>query len=289
MPQRNLAPGDLVLSSASVENPPFDELLEIAEAGGYAGVTLWPSVYHPRFQSDMSLEQMQHRLDDSPLAVCDMDALVAWVGSGDPGGPYFEEPPETELFELGEALGAQYVNVLLHGTDSDVTEAEAAEIVAGVVERAERHGLWPHLEFSRNRPVGRDLPSSVRIAQLAAAGRVGVLVDTWHVHFGDGSFDDLARADGRAITGFQINDVPAVPPEDLGYATRYARLAPGEGCLDLVGILASLEAIHSPAPISIEVFDAPRVKELGARAFACYLADAVRDLCRRAQHSAGDQ
>jgi sugar phosphate isomerase/epimerase len=288
MPRRNLAPGDLVLSSATVENPPFDELLEIAEAGGYAGVTLWPSIYHPRFQSDMSLEDMQQRLDDSPLVVCDMDALVAWVGSGDPGGPYFEEPPERELFELGEALGAQYVNILLHGTDSDLSEADAAEVVASVIERAERHGLWPHLEFSRNRPVGRDLPSTLRIAQLAGAGRVGVLVDTWHIHFGDGSFDDLARADGAAITGFQINDAPAVPPEDLGYATRYARLTPGEGSLDLVGILASLDAIESPAPISIEVFDAPRVKKLGARAFACQLADTVRDLQRRAEQGASD-
>ncbi|MCE2392496.1 MAG: sugar phosphate isomerase/epimerase [Proteobacteria bacterium] len=274
-------PDDLVLSSGTVENPPIDELAGAAAAGGYAGVTLWPSDYHPGRRHGEPPGQIRAKLEDRGLYVQDVDAHIAWVGPNDPGPPYMEEIPERETFELAEAVGARGVNVLLHGLGPADLDA-SAEVFAGVCDRAAEHGLRAHLEFSRNRVYGRDLPEAAEIARATGRPNAGLMLDVWHVHFGRGSFADLEKVDGERITGVQLSDVPHQPPENLGYATRYARLAPGEGALDLVGFLSALRAGGCRAPLSLEVFDAPRAESRGTAGFARDLAEATRRLQNQA-------
>ena len=92
----------------------------------------------------------------------------------------------------------------------------------------------------------------------------------------------LDEIPGALVTGVQLSDVPSEPPTDLAYATRYQRLAPGEGALDLVGLLQTLRRIGCRAPLAVEVFDAERVAQLGCSGFARFLADLVRGLQHRA-------
>ena len=275
-------PDDLVLSSGTLENPPIEELADAAVAGGYAGVTLWPIAYHPDRPRGRPPQEIRARLEDRGLYVQDVDAHIVWVGPEDPGPPYMEELPERETLELAEAVGARGVNVLLHGlgpADLDTS----AEVFAGVCDRAAEHGLRAHLEFSRNRVYGRDLPEAAEIARATGRPNAGLMLDVWHVHFGRGSFADLEKVDGELITGVQLSDVPHQPPEDLGHATRYARLAPGEGALDLVEFLRALSTGGCRAPLSLEVFDAPRVESRGGAGFARDLAEATRRLQAQAK------
>ena len=275
-----LGPADLVLSSGTLENPSFGELVAAAVAGGYKGISLWPGAYVPLQRAGLSLGEMRFMLADSGLVLWDVDAIVAWVGPDDPGPPYLEESPEAELFEIAAELGARYVNVLLHGRQEASVDASAA-VLSGVCERAAAFGLRAHIEFSRNRVV-RDIPAAAETVRATGREDTGLLVDAWHVHFGPGSFEDLVAIPGALVTGVQLNDVPAEPPTDLAYATRHQRLAPGEGALDLVGLLQTLGRIGSRAPLAVEVFDADRVERLGCSGFARFLADCVRGLQQRA-------
>ena len=275
-------PDDLVLSSGAVENPPLEELADAAVAGGYAGVTLWPSAYHPGRPRGEPPGDIRAKLEDRGLYVQDVDAHIAWVGPDDPGPPYMEEVPGRETFELAEAVGARGVNALLHGRGPADLDA-AAEVFAGVCDRAAEHGLQAHLEFSRNRVYGRDLVEAAEVARATGRPNAGLMLDVWHVHFGPGSFADLERIDGSLVTGVQLSDVPREKPENLAYATRYARLAPGEGALDLVDFLRALRASGCRAPLSLEVFDAPRTERLGPATFARDLADATRRLQAQAR------
>jgi sugar phosphate isomerase/epimerase len=52
----------------------------------------------------------------------------------------------------------------------------------------------------------------------------------------------------------QINDAPAEPQPDLMHETMNARLLPGAGDFDLIGMIRTLEQIGSAAPIGVEVF-----------------------------------
>lgn len=262
-----------------VDNPPLPQLIDAALAGGYAGLTLWPAAYHPACPAGPSaaaLPALRDGLADSGLVAWDVDAAVVWAGPGDPGPPYFEEAPERCVFELAEAIGARGVNVLLvaapETADDDLTAA-----FAGVCDRAAEHGLQVHLEFSRARK-----PHAVTGAArlVAAAGRAngGLMLDAWHLHWGAGSVAELAQLPGSLVTGVQLCDAPAQEPVDFAHATRHERLVPGRGTADPGRLLAELRRIGCRAPVTLEAFDSARVAHIGARAFACELADATRAL-----------
>lgn len=272
----DLGPRDLVLSSGMLENPPLEILLEAAQRGGYAGVTLWPGHYHPSQRSGPSIPQMRRMLDDSGLVLQDLDALVSWVGPDDPGGPYHEEAPEAEIFEFAEGLGAHGVNVLQVGPRG-VSEQACAEALAGVCERATRVGLLTYLEFSRGRPTP-DLPSAARVVEASGCKQARLTIDTWHVQHGPGSFADLAAVTAGRIGSVQLSDAPAQPPADLAHASRHQRLVPGEGIINHADVLRQLDALGSRSPLTLEVFDASRVERLGPAGFALQAANAVRAL-----------
>ena len=275
-----LGPADLILSSGTLENPPFAELVAAAVAGDYMGISLWPGPYAQHGRAELSLRDMRSMLGDNGLVLWDVDAVVAWVGPDDPGPPYLEECPEAELFEIASELSARFVNVLLHGREKAPVDAAAA-VLSDVCERAATFGLRVHTEFSRNRVV-RDILAAAEVIRATGRDDAGLVVDAWHVHFGPGSFADLAEIPGALVTGVQINDVPSKPPDDLDFATRHQRVVPGEGALDLVGMLRTLRRIECRAPLTVEVFEAERVEQLGCSGYARHLADSVRDLQQRA-------
>lgn len=280
MDAHTLGPSDLVLSSGTLMNPPFAELVAAAVAGSYQGISLWPGAYAPGRQPGVSLGDMRAMLADNGLVLWDVDAIVAWVGPDDPGPPYLEESPESVLLEIAAELSARYVNVLLHGRGQAPVDAAAA-VLSGVCERAAAHGLRAHMEFSRNRVI-RDIPSAAEVVRATGRDDAGLLVDAWHVHFGPGSFADLEEIPGSLVTGVQLNDAPSEPPVDLAFATRHQRLVPGEGAMDLVGLLRTLGRIGCRAPLTVEVFDADRLGQLGCSGYARLLADSVRGLQQRA-------
>jgi 4-hydroxyphenylpyruvate dioxygenase len=104
------------------------------------------------------------------------------------------------------------------------------------------------------------------------------MIDAWHVHWGSGSYADLAALPGARITGVQLCDAPAKEPENYGYATRHQRVAPGRGAADLPLLLTMLRDIGSAAPICLEVFDTPEVERIGPVAWACEMANTTRSL-----------
>jgi sugar phosphate isomerase/epimerase len=271
-----LGPRDLVLSSGVLGNPDLEDLLAAAQAGGYRGLALWPGDYHPALREGPSIPEMRRMIDDSGIVLWDLDALVAWVGPDDPGSPYYEEAVEAQIFELADGLGAHGVNMLLAG-DPCASLEQAVGVVAGVAERAAEHGLVTHLEFSRNRCTP-DIPSAARLVEAVGRDDLGLMLDAWHVHWGPGSFADVEELAGERVSGVQLNDAPAREPDDLGWATRYQRGVPGEGVMDLSGLLKSLEDIGCRAPLCIEVFDSRRLERLGVTEFARLLADATRQL-----------
>ena len=254
--------GSLVLTGSSLGSPPFRELVEAAAGGGFAGLSLWPVPSYQRARGEgWSDADLRALLSDQGLAVNDVDARIAWVGAGDPGPPYREEPSERELFEAAEALGASACNVLLVGphpvlrAPGAATPVDAAaEVFAGICERAAAHGLVVYLEFSAGSAV-RDTATALAVVERAGRRNGGVLLDTWHCHYTGTTLADLRRLPGERVLAVQASDVPAAPPPDLAWATRRGRLVPGEGVFDWIGFLRVLREIGSPAPLTVEVLN----------------------------------
>ena len=271
-----LGPKDLLLSSGTIGNPSVEELVRAAQAGGYAGIVLWPGAYLARDEVASDLASLRSRIEDAGLVLQDLDAVVVWAGPDDPGAPYYEEAEEHKTYAMADALGARGVNSMINSLP-DLPEDAAIEAFAGICDRAAEHGLAVHLEFSRSR-TPCDIESAIRVVEGADRPNGGLMVDAWHVHWGPGAFEDLRRVDPGRVTGVQLCDAPADEPGDYGRATRHHRLLPGEGVAGIGQLLQILEGIGSQAPLCIEAFHTERVGQIGAVEYAREMADAARRL-----------
>lgn len=270
-----LSGGDLAVTSSSLGNPPFAELVDVAASAGFAALSIWPSHDHVRGHHDgLSDRQMVALLDRAAMRVTTVDCTVVWAGSDDPGGPYFEEPPLEELLEAAEAFGARLANMLVIG-QRGVRMEEAAKAVAARCDELAEHGLSAMIEFCAG-TLARDLERARTIVDLAGSENLGLLVDTWHVHFGAAQPSGLATTPPGLFLGLQLNDGPEERPADYAHATRYRRLAPGEGAADLVGIIRALRSAGAHCPVTVEVFDQERLERMGRQRWAELLATSAR-------------
>ena len=265
----------LGITASTLGSPPLRELVDAMVKADLRVLSFWPAATYQRARADgWSDGDMRALLDDNGISVHDADAWVAWVGDDDPGGPYFEETTPDQVLAAAQALGAPYVNVLLTGRRANVTVDGAAEVLAGVCDRAAEHGLGITVEFATRSAVN-DIATASAVIERCGRVNVGICMDTWAFHFGTCGLDALAEAVPRILT-LQLDDAPAERPDDFGHATRYHRLVPGDGAIDYRGIFGALAAGNSTAPVILEVFNDDLLARHGVEGFARHLADATR-------------
>lgn len=152
------------------------------------------------------------------------------------------------FLETAARLEAQ--QVLVAGNDDNVSRS--ADNLAQLAQAGERYGLTMNLE-----PMPWTAIRTIADARelIAASGQpnVGILVDAIHFWRAGESLASLADIPPGQLNYMQLCDAPARIPdntEELIYQARCARKVPGEGELDLRGLLAALPAT---LPISLEV------------------------------------
>src|SRR5262249_26108303 len=119
------------------------------------------------------------------------------------------------------------------------------------------------------------------------------LVDTWHLARTRDGTALLEGFPGDRIGGLQVSDSRPVhePEPDYLAAALTRRLVPGEGALDLVGLLRLLDARGCRAPVGVEICSA-RLATEPSDAVARRAGDAMRTLLAAArrvddQHAGG--
>ena len=263
------------ITASTLGSPPLRELVDAMVKADLRVLSFWPAATYQRARAEgWSDRDMRTLLDDNGVAVHDADAWVAWVGPDDPGGQYFEESSPDLVLASAEALGAPFINVLLTGRRANVTVEGAAEVLAGVCDRAAEHGVGVTVEFATRSAVN-DIETACAVIERSGRTNVGICMDTWAYHFGTCGLDALVEAVPRIFT-LQLDDAPAERPEDFGYATRYHRLVPGAGAIDYASIFGALAAGNSTAPVVLEVFNDELLARHGVVGFARHLADATR-------------
>lgn len=180
------------------------------------------------------LRELESRLADTSLEVLDVEIFR------------LEAATDIASFEPTLAIAGRLkaTEILVHGADPD--ETRLAESFARLCELAGKHGLRANIE-----PMPWVDVSTVKQAKRILKGTTGaVLVDAIHFYRADNTFDDLKDAPMRYV---QFCDAHAGRPSDMQEIIRQARgdrLLPGEGALDLRGLLAALPA---GLPLSLEI------------------------------------
>jgi sugar phosphate isomerase/epimerase len=174
------------------------------------------------------------------------------------------------IVAAGAEVGARHL--LAQGADAD--RSRLIDAYGRLCDLAAPYGLTVDIEF----------PSWVEVGSLAAAadlvrgaGRAngGVLIDTLHLHRSGGVASDIAALPPEWFRYVQLCDAPTAIPDTLEgvlYAAREARAAPGEGELDLLGIL---RALPRGIPLSLEAPNAAAVARVGFEQHALQVRQAT--------------
>ncbi|HUO20950.1 MAG TPA: sugar phosphate isomerase/epimerase [Caulobacteraceae bacterium] len=181
-----------------------------------------------------------------------------------------------EVFLLGPTtVVADYEPVIAAGAElgvkhlltqcPDPDRSRAIDHFAQMCDIAARYGLTADLEFPSWMQVG-DLGAAAEVVSKAGKANGGILIDPLHLFRSGGSPAQVAALPRNDFNYMQMCDAPAaVPPtlEGLLYTAREARDAPGQGELDLKGLMG---AMPPGLVIALEIPNSEEVKIVGYEA-----------------------
>ncbi len=216
-----------------------------AEAGySHVGIRLLPATpTEPQYDivgDTPLLREVERRLADTGVKVLDVEI--------------FRIKPETRVADCEAAiataarLGAS--ELLVAGNDPD--EARLIDTFGAFCDLARSYGLGAGLEFMPWTDA-KDLAQAARIVERTGRDNAAVLIDPFHFSRSRSRIEDIAAIPASRLHFMQFCDVPAaIPPtmDAILAEARAERLFPGNGDLDLLGLL---RAVPRGIPLSVEV------------------------------------
>ncbi len=236
-------------------SPP--ELVSCAAEAGFShiGIRLLPATptetRHDIVGDTPMLREVERRMRDTGVKV--LDAEIFRLKPEAPVAGY------EAAIATAARLGAR--ELLVAGNDPD--EARLVDAFAAFCELAARHGLGANLEFMPWTDA-KDLPQAARIVEAAGRANGGVLIDPFHFSRSRSRIEHIAAVPPSRFRYLQFCDVPAaIPPtmDAILAEARAERLFPGEGELDLIGLL---RAVPRDLPLSVEVPTATLARSVSA-------------------------
>lgn len=248
-------------------SPP--ELVDAAAAAGYRYVGLrmtkvtaqephYPLAYDPAL-----MRATKTHLAATGIEVLDIE--LARMTSGDNPRDYLR------FLEAGAELGARHVIAQLPDSDFSRKTDRFAELC----QLALPLGLTIDLEF----PSWTETPNlteATRVLRTADQPNAGLLIDLLHFARSGSSVDDLRELPPEWFHYAHVCDAPGeIPTTTAGliHTARFERLFPGEGEIDMLGILA---ALPTGIPFALEIPRAMLVAQVGAKEHARLAIGAAR-------------
>lgn len=244
MKSNTVRPLSLAALSVLELTPP--QMVDCAAQAGfdYVGLRLVPATdaeVHHHFIADTPLRrETLARVRDSGIGVLDVEILRL--------KPETHVPDFEAFFAAGALFGAKFA--LIAGNDPD--ESRMADNLAQLADLAAQYGIRPCIEPMPWTDV-KNVVQGGRIITASKSRNTGLIVDPIHFDRAGSTLADLKALPADYFHYMQLCDAPAERPADLEtilFQGRAARLIPGEGGLDLTGILRALPV---GIPISLEV------------------------------------
>ncbi|WP_377830829.1 sugar phosphate isomerase/epimerase family protein (plasmid) [Bradyrhizobium lupini] len=250
------------------------EAVVLANKLGYQaiGVRIAPAAsggdFSPLATDAAMLRETIRRIDDTGVPVFDVE--IARLGVD------FKVDHFASFLETAGKLKARAI--LVAGDDAD--EARLTDSFAAFCRAAAPYGLTADLEFMPWTAV-KNANAALRIVTNAGEPNGRILVDALHTARSATSLGDIASLPRHLLSYAQLCDAPAgIPATDaeLIYTARCARLLPGDGGIDLRGLV---RALPEDIPLSLEIPNEEWLPKLGAKEWG-------RRALRQARLIAGD-
>ena len=281
-------PPDLVasfftLSGGGFADPPrnnFIERCEAAAAAGFAGIGMHADDLPRTVAAGIDVGEMQAVLRINGLEIVEIEFLGGWALS-DSGSL---APSLGGIEAVATAFGGRHVSAGEFRSDASLDSEEALAAAAASLranaDRLAARGLLVAVEafpWSALTNVG----IATDIIRQADAPNAGLMIDVWHFFNGGATLDQLADLPGAGITAVQLNDGPLVHDDFLTHA-RAQRKLPGDGDLDVVGLVRAVQRTGYAGPYCIEA-NTPEFRALPVAAAAQLAADSATEVLRAAR------
>jgi sugar phosphate isomerase/epimerase len=260
------------LTSAPMAPP---DALVLAQKLGYQaiGVRIAPAMpggdFSPLTTDPAMLRETIHRIADTGAKVFDVEIVRL--------GPQFKPDQFAAFLEAAATLKARAVLVAA----DDPNESRLIDSFAAFCRAAAPYNLTADLEFMPW-TAAKDANTALRIVTKAGEPNGRVLVDTLHAARSTTTLDDIARISRHLVSYAQLCDAPADIPsnnDELIHTARFSRLLPGEGGIDLVGLVRTLP---DDLPLSLEIPNAEWLPKIGAEEWSRRALAAAREVIARA-------
>jgi len=183
-----------------------------------------------------------------------------------------DDPRDFERFlDAGAELGARHVITQLPDPD----RSRKIDKFARLCELARPLGLTVDLEFPSWTETP-DLREAIRVVRAADQPNAGILVDLLHFARSGSSIADLRQTPAEWFHFVHVCDAPPGVPatnEGLIHTARFERRFPGEGGINVHGIL---DALPTGLPYALEIPRATLVAQVGGKEHARLAISAAR-------------
>lgn len=199
--------------------------------------------------------------------------------------PQIEPESYIPALEVTAELGAR--NVIAQLPDPD--RARAIDRFARLCDLAKPLGIFVSLEFPHWTQTG-NLTAAAVVVRAAQCSNAGILVDTLHVDRSNSSLEELGRLPREWFRFAHVCDAakewPHTQPGAI-HTARDERLFPGEGGIDIRGILAQMPqdipyAVEIPRSVLTRAAGPEEVARLAILACRNEIDGAPREEARRA-------
>ncbi len=202
----------------------------------------------------MTADSPGYPLMSDPALMRETKAAMAETGVGVLDIEFVKITPEIDVAGLesfvavGAELGAKFVITAPYDPDL----SRLADRLGAMSDLCGRHGMRAMLEFFPWTEVP-SLGAAAAVVEAAGRPECGILVDTLHFARSDSTAEQFRGIPPSRFPFVHVCDAPAGTSwtrEQLFHAGRIERLPPGEGGIDIKGIL---EHMRPGIPIALEV------------------------------------
>ncbi len=232
---------------------PVDQQIELCAEAGFDGIELWVDDVEKYIQNSGSPETLNRQIKQLGLVLENMITFSTWMADD----PLLQAKGVRKMhrdMELTARLGGSYIAAPVQGLSS--IERDRLPIYADryqkLLHEGDQRGVTPLIELWGG-GAANQLSDVTAIAIGAAHPKASLLLDFYHLHKGDNSFDSLRMLNGKMLPLFHINDYPGdISRESLKDSDR---IFPGEGICPFHKVIPLLYQTGFRGAFSVELFN----------------------------------
>jgi sugar phosphate isomerase/epimerase len=228
-------------------------LVDAAADAGFEGMSIWTAHHDWAVADGAGPDDFFDWHRERSLTMPAAEVVLDWAHAD----PAAVEASCAHLLDVAARAGSRTVIAVT----LDPEPPDPAAAIAGLralCDLAADRGLAVSFEFLP----WTGVPTIAAVRDLIEATdreNLGLVLDAWHWFRQPGGPDPatLREFPAERIHVLQLDDAPAAPAADLAIETSTARLLPGEGDVDLPGLLAEVAATGADPLLVSEVFSLP--------------------------------